>query len=75
MKISALIREHGDPEEAFLHFFDEEVGKVKDVSVVMRESSVSVCLLRHLLEPFKGMRRKSEKKMPRKMERDEGIDH
>ena len=61
MKISALIRVHGDPEGAFLHFFDDEVGRVKDVSVVMRERSVSVCLLRHLLEPYKGMWGRKEK--------------
>ena len=38
---------------------------MKDVSVVMRESSVSVCLLRHLLEPFKGREKKRKKKMRR----------
>ena len=56
-KLSVIIRLHGDPETAFLDFFEEEVLKVKELSVVMRERSVSVCVLRHLLEPYKGLKR------------------
>jgi len=44
---------HHHPQEAFELFFTEELKEKKEVAVVMREMSLSVVVLKYLLNPFK----------------------
>ena len=48
-----LAKLHGEPEDLFLVCFDYEMQTSKELSVVMRQLSPSVCILKCILEPFR----------------------
>ena len=51
--ISYFLYLHQEPENLFKLLLEDEIKRVKSISVVMRERSLSVCLLRFLLDPFR----------------------
>ena len=52
--MAVLLDLHGDPEGFFFVELRSELESHKKVALLMRETSPSVCLLKHLLEPFRG---------------------
>uniref|UniRef100_A0A7S4NNP7 Uncharacterized protein n=1 Tax=Paramoeba aestuarina TaxID=180227 RepID=A0A7S4NNP7_9EUKA len=49
---NVILKLHGQPKDLFVYFFESELEQKKDIALVMRERSLSVCVLKHIIAPF-----------------------